>query len=241
MALYDEDLAHIQDIAFGEHAASSMPAILALLRTARPVPRRVVDVGCGAGLSTEALCREGFEVTAIEPSPWLIERARARAPGAEFVRASIHDLDLPPADAVIALGESLGYHAPDVDADARMAAFLRAVAARLSPGGLLLFDLVVSEGPSLERRGFRSEPGWAMLVETTEDRAARRLTRRIETFRETSPGLYRRAREVHEVRTFGESALLAALDRAGFDARAGRAWGQVELLPRRTAFVASRR
>jgi hypothetical protein len=49
VALYGDDLAAIQAVAFGGLAAGAAPAILDLLR-ARPIPvRRVVDVGCGAG------------------------------------------------------------------------------------------------------------------------------------------------------------------------------------------------
>ena len=40
---------------------------------------RVLDVGCGAGLLSEALAREGAQVTAIDLAPQLIEVARAHA------------------------------------------------------------------------------------------------------------------------------------------------------------------
>lgn len=52
-ACYDEDLAFIQASGFGELAAAAIAAVIPKLK-ARGA-RRVVDVGCGAGVSTKAL------------------------------------------------------------------------------------------------------------------------------------------------------------------------------------------
>jgi 2-polyprenyl-6-hydroxyphenyl methylase/3-demethylubiquinone-9 3-methyltransferase len=94
-----------------------------------------LDVGCGAGLLAEPLARLGAEVTGIDASPEVIEVAREHA---------------------AAMMLEIGYHAGDVEAlegqfdlitcmeviehVADPAAFVRALAKRLAPGGLLILS-----------------------------------------------------------------------------------------------------
>jgi ubiquinone/menaquinone biosynthesis C-methylase UbiE len=57
-----------------------IPGILRLLRLRRG--EKVLDLACGQGAVSQALFREGVEVTGIDASPRLIEMARRRSPGA---------------------------------------------------------------------------------------------------------------------------------------------------------------
>jgi SAM-dependent methyltransferase len=85
-------------------------------------PRRVLEVGCGAGELARDLAARGYEVVAIDP----------RAPdGAIFNRVTLEEFDDPePFDAVIAV-KSL-HHIEDLDgAVAKLARLLR-------PGGRIL-------------------------------------------------------------------------------------------------------
>jgi 2-polyprenyl-3-methyl-5-hydroxy-6-metoxy-1,4-benzoquinol methylase len=107
MALYEDDLAHVQAGGFGGFAAGAAPAIIARLCSA-PLPvRTVVDVGCGAGVITRALTVAGFDVLALEPSPALLEIARATARAARFRNESAYDAAMGPCEAILAIGESL--------------------------------------------------------------------------------------------------------------------------------------
>lgn len=242
MPLYQEDLAYIQAVGFGGLANGAMPAVIERLRASRIPVRRVVDVGCGAGISTRVLVDAGFDTWAIEPSASLLAIARNTAPGARFKLGSVYDVALEPCEAILALGESLTYHRPEIDADARLRAFCERAARALAPGGLMIFDLIEAEGAPLDARGWSSGDDWAILYETREDRAARRLTRHIETFRRPAADAigYRRSREVHDVRTFETRDVKQWLGDAGFSVEIADRYGAHALAPRRRAFFAIR-
>ena len=69
---------------------------------ARP-PLRVVDVGGGAGHQSIPLARRGYEVTIVEPSPAMLERAQQQL-----------DAEGPGVAARVRLVEALGENAPEV-------------------------------------------------------------------------------------------------------------------------------
>jgi SAM-dependent methyltransferase len=113
--------------------------VLALRGAADPPVRRVIDIGCGAGVGACELARlfPEAEVLAVDSSPGMLERAarRAAALGLEGrVRTVLAELpdgvaDLGPAD-VIWASMSLHHVGDEVAA-------LRALAALLAPEGLL--------------------------------------------------------------------------------------------------------
>lgn len=235
--LYAEDLAHVHASGYGAHAAAAIGELLPRLAAAGV--RSVVDVGSGAGLTTRALVDAGLSVVAIEPSPAFAELTRAAAPAAAVRCESVYGAALPACDAILAIGEALSYHEPDVDAVARLRGFFAAAAGALRPGGLLAFDLIVTGEPSLAARGWSAGEDWAVLVATTE--GGGRLERAIETFRRIPGGEgYRRAREVHHVHLFGEVTLAGWLAEAGFEATVASTYGGHPLAPRRRAFFATR-
>jgi SAM-dependent methyltransferase len=236
--LYDEDLAFIQATGFGELAAAAIDAVIPRLKGRGA--RRVIDVGCGAGVTTKALVDAGFDTFAVEPSAALLALARTLAPSARFQQASAYDMTVEPCDAILAIGEPLTYHAPGDDAETRVRTFFDNAGRALQAGGTLVFDLIVAGEPSLNARAWRAGPDWAVLSASEEDAERGRLTRHIETFRDVGGDSYRRRREVHHVRLFDRTAVTSWLEQAGFEAETATAYGSFELPRRRVAFFATR-
>ena len=233
--IYGSDLAWIHATAFGDFARRATPEILRRLKSCTVPVRHVLEVGCGAGPLTSGLIKAGLEVTAVDSSADLIAIARGKVPRAYFVTSSIYDFGFPSADAIVALGEPLTYHTRMADADALVEDFLRRAHAALPRGGTLIFDVIETGEPSLAGRAWTGGDDWAVLVETAEDIGARELVRTIDTFRQVDQ-LYRRRREVHNIRLFDRRELAGRLRALGFTVETAQAYGEERLLPRRVAF-----
>jgi SAM-dependent methyltransferase len=188
---------------------------------------------------TTALVDAGFDVTGVDTSAELLELARANAPSARFVHASVYDVPIRGYDAVVAVGEPLTYHAESSDGDRLVSVFFQRAAEALPPGGILIFDVIGLGEPSLAGRTWRSGDDWAVLVETTENQTERTLVRNIETFRRVGEA-YRRSHEVHRVRLFDVRTLWDQLASYGFTTETSQAYGSQQLPPRRHAFFATR-
>lgn len=193
----------------------------------------VVDLGCGAGRWARALSESGYDVLGIDVSAPMLSLARRRAPAARFLRASLHRAELPPCDAVTALGEAIVYGASAQDL---RRLFARAFAA-LRPGGVFVFDVrekMPGEPPGVRLSGYEGKD-WALVVRY--DRSARRLVRRITVFRKIGAS-FRRSAGSHWVGLFTRAEILRELERSGFKARALSGYGRRPTADGVTAFLA---
>jgi SAM-dependent methyltransferase len=89
-----------------------------------------VDLGAGTGLLTTPLCARGFDVTAIEPDPGMVQVLAARLPEVRAEIATAEHMPLPDAsvDAVF-IGQAFHWFIrPDAD---------REIARVLRPGGIV--------------------------------------------------------------------------------------------------------
>jgi SAM-dependent methyltransferase len=123
----------------GREAAEEVEAVLEW----RARPRRVLDVGCNAGLHALEWARRGVEVVGIDSAPVAIELARQRAGGNPRLRFEVADLADPDLgrlgtfDLVTVLGGVFNC----IPRSALVPAF-RAIRAALEPGGDLVFDVL---------------------------------------------------------------------------------------------------
>jgi SAM-dependent methyltransferase len=223
---YGEDQAMIHHRAFGDLALTAARTVVDELGTAGLLDGTVVDLGCGSGLLAHAMSDAGYRVFGVDISADMVELARAEAPRAEIVEGSVHDVELPPAVAVTAIGEVLNY-ATDVRAGLDAIADLaRRVRAALAPGGVFVFDVTTPGryGPTGHRSVFHDREDWSLAMEADEDPDTHTLERRIVVFRRvTSPsrdregGMYRRTDEHHVLRLYDPESVVAVLEGAGFE------------------------
>ncbi|GMM92108.1 bifunctional 2-polyprenyl-6-hydroxyphenol methylase/3-demethylubiquinol 3-O-methyltransferase UbiG [Qipengyuania sp. MTN3-11] len=98
--------------------------------------KSALDVGCGAGLLAEPLARLGAEVTGVDAAPENVAAAAAHSEGSgldiRYIAGEVAALDIGSFDLVTAL--EVIEHVADKPA------FLRALAERLAPGGLMILS-----------------------------------------------------------------------------------------------------
>jgi SAM-dependent methyltransferase len=137
MAPYDPLAPHYEAFVGGERYGEWLAGLLAVAADHGVAAGRALDVGCGTGRSLAALVAAGFAAEGSDPSPAMLREARAALGEDVFLEvASLPDLpDRALVDLVTALNDVINYVAPD-ELDAAVAA----LAARVRPGGLVLFD-----------------------------------------------------------------------------------------------------
>ncbi len=238
MTAYDRDLAYIHDTGFTSFARNAAPGLLRLLRQNRVRDGLVVDVGCGSGVWAGELCQRGYAVLGIDISAHMIRLARRQAPSAKFRTASFMSAELPPCDAVTAIGECVNYAFDPRSGKAALAGFFHRAYGSLRPGGVLIFDIVEPRVTDhAPRKKFVEGDDWAILLDVREDRKQHMLTRRIVSFRRVGK-FYRRSEETHCLRLYAGAELLAELIRAGFAARLLGGYGRFRFSPGHVGFLA---
>lgn len=130
--------------------------------------RSVLDLCCGPGRHSVALATKGLDVTGVDRTPYLLDRARELAEASsvevEWVQEDIRRFERPEAfDLALNLFSSFGYF-DDPEDDLRA---VEAIHRNLRPGGVLVMDLMAKE---ILARVFRATDvhdleGGGMLVE----------------------------------------------------------------------------
>jgi SAM-dependent methyltransferase len=174
---------------------------------------RLLDIGCGTGLSFLEPLAQGWAVTGCDISPRMIERAEARA----GERAALHVADMRALprfgefDLAWAVNDAVNYLLDGAELEAALAGMRR----NLAPGGVVLFD-------ANTLAAYRSFFGEEVVVE----RGGRRLVwRGLDSGGEGGPGEVFEARfegegsgveaHTHRQRHFPEAEVLGAIEAAG--------------------------
>lgn len=182
--------------------------------------RRLLDVACGTGKSFMPMLARGYEVTACDLSPGMVERARAKAAGEATVLVA--DMRSLPAlgefDLITSLDDSLNY----VLAREEVAAAIAGMAANLAPGGLLAFDVnTLGTYTRLFGRDSVSEAGERVFCWRGEPRSeagpGERFAAAIDVFSRDPDGRFARAVSRHEQRHHPRAEIESALAEAGLE------------------------
>jgi SAM-dependent methyltransferase len=200
--------------------------LLGLARAHGLTGNRVLDAGCGTGKSFLPLLERGFEVTACDQCPAMLEVAASKVDGR--VSLHCHDLrDLDPLgefDLITCLDDVANYLTEPDD----LTAALSGLAQNLRPGGLLVFDantlatyrdffgstvVVEEEGLMMVWRGLADDEfGPGGLARAT-----------LDIFSE-SPGCWSRTTSNHDQRHHPSEAIERCIETAGL--RLVAAYGQ---------------
>jgi len=135
-----------------ERAKAQLEGLLARLAALGPAPRRVLDLGCGAGRLLVPLAEAGHAVVGLDHDPAMLEQARAACPPEAAGRVTLFEADLvdpwpaevtggPPPDLVLLMGNTL-MEFPDVDVAAGL---LARIGECLGSAGVLLVDDVPAD------------------------------------------------------------------------------------------------
>jgi len=126
----------------------------------------IVDLGCGTGLITRELARQGYQLIGVDPAPAMVDVARRSPYGdrVHWVDGDASQLGTPDAD----LATMTGHVAQFFLTDEKWHATLTALGAALRPGGSLAFE---SRNP-----GGREWEGWTPEARrSVDDPAAGRV------------------------------------------------------------------
>lgn len=104
-----------------------------------PAPAAILDIGCGTGTFTLDLATRGYAVTAVDPSPYMIEVANRKAGSGSvlWVPGFVSDV---PVDARFDAAVMTGHAFQCLLEDADITALFQAAADRMRPGGVFWFE-----------------------------------------------------------------------------------------------------
>lgn len=179
--------------------------------------RRLLDVGCGTGKSFLPMLERGWEVTACDISPSMLELARTKA--GDAARLSVADMRKLPKfgefDLVWALDDAVNY----LLSGDELGEALSGMRTNLAPGGLLMFDVNTLQA----YRTFFAE-------EQRVERGGRHLIWRGQGSAKAAPGSVSEAHfevetngaadvetHIHRQRHFPEAEVRALLELAGLE------------------------
>jgi SAM-dependent methyltransferase len=183
--------------------------------------RRLLDVGCGTGKSFLPMLARGYEVTACDISPSMVERAREAGDGAAdvFVADARELPDVGEFDLAIALDDALNY----LLSDEELGMVFDGMARNLRPGGLLVFDLnTLLTFRQYFTRDVASEVGDAFFCWRGEERGEDLVpgsvaSAVIEVFSTEGADCWRRYSSRHVQRHHPPAAVERLLGGAGFE------------------------
>jgi SAM-dependent methyltransferase len=181
--------------------------------------RTILEIGCGTGSMTRMLSERGYEVTGVDASAAMLEKARQKlGPSARLVHARLPEAETPDFgrhDAAICCFDVVNYFVED----GQLTGAFSQIRQGLRPGALFIFD--VNTQYKLEMlfgdRSFGDDLGdFAYVQRARYDTRGHRCDLLL-TFFLLEAGLYRRVTEHHVQRWFTDEEMNSALTDSGFE------------------------
>jgi SAM-dependent methyltransferase len=188
--------------------------------------RRILDLGCGTGEHSRFLFAHGFEVTGVDASASMLEKAREEPvpEGLRFVQGRLQEIDRVTEEefgGAVCLGNTL----PHVLTDQDLAAMAAGLRRRLLPRAPLLlqilnYDRIFSQGERYLPVNFRSEEDgeivFLRLMKPREDGTLLFFPSTLRLRPGHEPPLELVASREVELRGWRRAELESALEKAGF-------------------------
>jgi len=232
---YSEEMAYCHHVGFSNPRLPD--AVIGARRENGIADGLIIDLGCNGGHLLVALAQSGYATIGVDLSAAALALTENLAPSATRYHGDAAEFALPRCLAIAALGEVLCYTseaATDTLADDD---FLQSSFTALSPGGVLLFDIVIGDNTNpFHYRRRHTGKDWRIDHTVSEDLRTRRLRRDIRLDQHID-GSWRRSRETHWLKLHCESGLIASLRQVGFKTAVSNRIGDVAMLPRRAAFI----
>lgn len=206
--------AAVYDQFFAPDALDATLQVLdSLLLTSLGRGAEILDLCCGTGRLTEVLVGRGYQVTGVDNSCEMLDRARARVPQATFLQADIRQFQVQSKfDAVICAYNSL----PHITVGEELTRTFQSVRRCLRPEGIFVFDLYSRSAYAERWRGSfaRVDDEYACIVQARYDPVMARGENRITIFHRN--GERKRADVKLVTRCYADEELRPMLAEAGF-------------------------
>jgi ubiquinone/menaquinone biosynthesis C-methylase UbiE len=185
----------------------------------RGKPRQVIDLGCGTGSIAIPLAKRGYRVTGVDLSAEMLavayDKMKREQVQVTWVEQDMRELELPAADAVISLCDSLSYLTEEEDVKRTFARVYQ----HLKPGGTFLFD-VHSPYKMLHVFGNQTftlvEDEVSYIWQCFCDPIRLEVEHQLTFFLRQPDGLYQRVEEEHWQRAYQPVQMMRWLADAGF-------------------------
>lgn len=213
---YAQDLSWIHDTYFSSIAENAALAILQKLHHLPTQPYQVIDLGCGSGTLAAILSQKGLQVTGIDVSEDMLNIARKNAPLAHFVKASLFDVALTPADIITAIGEPINYLNKAVTNETAVFELFSKIYEALPPKGLFVFDALTTQIDTQTVSRIIEKEGMTLFLQLSVAIDQNILERKMLFFTKNEAGYYTKSAETHYQLLFDETHLVKQLRQIGF-------------------------
>lgn len=197
--------------------ASEAAQIAAIVRSANPGARSVLDAACGTGEHARQLAALGFEVDGFDLDPNFVRIAQRKHPSGRFFVADMTAFAAPSRyDAVLCLFSSIGY-LRTID---RVRQALACFRDHLSPGGVLVVEPWMPPGV-LDPSRTATHAGAAGDVRVSRESRIEvdgPISRLLFTYEISDASGTRHASEVHTLGLFSRAEMQQAFEDAGLTA-----------------------
>ena len=200
--------------AFKDYAAEAT-TIAALVRSAQPAARTILDVGCGTGEHARHLrSSHGFDVDGLDLDAGLLAVARDKVPDARFFQGDMSDFDIGTRyDVVMCLFSAIGY----VRTLDRVTKALRCFRRHLADDGVVIVEPWFAPGVLRVGGGEtkHAETGALRVARSYHTTVNGRLSTLVFDYRiEDSTGV-RHEQEIHELGLFTVDEMMDSFRAAG--------------------------